>query len=724
MRRLKELDATFRAAITSDRREELAEQLHVSPDSLDELGLGWATSEQLRELKASGAGWTNDYPNGAYTFAERRGDGQIVGFTLRATDSRKGAPKGMNRGLAVPSGTATASDPVLLVEGPSDAAACRTLGLAAIGRPSNRGGASELAQMLRGRRVIVVGENDSKPDGSWPGRDGALLVAQGMAEEWQQDVPVAFPPDAKDVRRYLEKQIDAGLDITDPEACRSSGLELVRSLETTQQTAEPPEATIADRCVNLAIERFRFGRDKQKQAFAIDQEKPSIAFPLDGTLFKRRLARAFRDRYRKTPNGSALTDAMNVIQGLAEDAEPEDVAIRVAWHGDSIVLDLAHEAIGKCIVVSADGWKIEDESPVVFKRTALSSPLPVPDRHGDLDQLRSLLNVDEDAWLLLRGWMAATLVPDIPHPILLFGGEQGTGKSTAAQLVVSVVDPSTAPLRTEPRDPENWAVAAAGSWTVVLDNVSQIRPWFSDALCKAVTGDGMVRRALYSNNDITVISFQRVIAMTSIDAGALRGDLADRLIVVDLEVIPDARRRTSREIWDEFHRLSGSILGGLLDLLSKVLADRENVVLDKMPRMADFARILGAIDLADGVPNRSTQTYLGQRTRLDDDVIEGDLVAQAIINLMTRVPSWEGTSGELLDAIQDDPSKQWPKNARAMTARLKRAMPVLRRQNIHVNIPTERSNRGRIYTITREDPDESPASDPPNSGGVINLDAM
>ena len=145
------------------------------------------------------------------------------------------------------------------------------------------------------------------------------------------------------------------------------------------------------------------------------------------------------------------------------------------------------------------------------------------------------------------------LIPDIPHPILALIGEQGTAKTTAARLVVSLVDPSPAPLRTAAQ-----ARCARGrrggsaSWIVALDNVSSIPAWFSDTLCKAVTGDGIVERALYTDDDINVITFRRCIALTTIDAGRLAGDLAERLLTVELARIPHrapaTRRRDRRRL--------------------------------------------------------------------------------------------------------------------------------------------------------------------------------
>ena len=76
----------------------------------------------------------------------------------------------------------------------------------------------------------------------------------------------------------------------------------------------------------------------------------------------------------------------------------------------------------------------------------------------------------------------------------LMTGLQGAGKSMVARFIVSMLDPSPAPLRSEPRDVEGWSVAASGSWIVALDNLSHLPAWFQDCLCRAYSGDGLVRR--------------------------------------------------------------------------------------------------------------------------------------------------------------------------------------------------------------------------------------
>jgi hypothetical protein len=157
-----------------------------------------------------------------------------------------------------------------------------------------------------------------------------------------------------------------------------------------------------------------------------------------------------------------------------------------------------------------------------------------------------LLNAEEKEFRLIVGWLVAALIADIPHPIMALRGEQGSAKSSTAQMLVDLIDPSPAPMRSLPRDMKQWAVTASASWAVALDNVSAVPGWLSDALCKAVTGDGYVDRVLYSDDDVTVLAFRRAILMTCIDPGALAGDLAERLLVIELQPILDTGRGPRR----------------------------------------------------------------------------------------------------------------------------------------------------------------------------------
>ena len=691
----------LRGKLTRKRLDALAESTGVPADAWAKLKPGWADAGDLRAIKAGGAGWDQDYPDGAWAFAEHDGRGKIVGLSLRAPDGRKGSPAGSRRGLIVPTGWQDAGL-TLIVEGASDVAACCALGLSAIGRPSNRAGAGDLAELLDGCDVLVVGENDAKDGGAWPGRDGAKSVAKGMAGRWGEPVSWSLPPaDAKDIRGYLLMKITEGLETADADALKTVSNDLLKTLKGVSRKVKPERKNQADILVDLASELYRFGVDDAGEAFAVPYDGPNVAtlFRGHGSALRARMARQYRAKSGKTPNASALADALTTLEGIALEAKPEPLALRLATHDGGVVIDLG-DADGKAVVVKPGDWRIVDRSPVLFRRTALTGEMPEPQRGGDLKLLRDLLNITDEAWKILRGYMVAALLPDIPHPIALFGGLQGTGKSTTARLIVNTIDPSPAPLRSEPREAEQWALSAAGSWVVCLDNVSRIPTWWSDALCKSVTGDGWLRRKLYSDSGLTVVSFRRVILLTSIDAGAMRGDLGDRLVLLDLLPIGDTQRRTESDIDALYSQRRPLVLGALMDLLAATLEQLPDIRLTGMPRMADFARVLAAVDNVTG--DDALETYLNQRGRIASDVIEGDPVGAAVVRLVEQAGTWRGPAGDLLAAIKptDAKSRDWPKGPRALAGQMKRLMPALLNVGVRY-VPPAESDKTRIHQLEK-----------------------
>ncbi|MCH7872730.1 MAG: ATP-binding protein [Planctomycetes bacterium] len=600
------------------------------------------------------------------------------------------------------------------------------MGYAAVGRPSNCQGAELLAELLRDRDILVVGENDTKPDGKWPGRDGAERTARRIATEWGEPVEWTLPPEpAKDIRSWLGDCVSQGLDLSDNEACQTAGIDLLEKLnETARQICPEKKPPQSELLVRLALELYRIGLDEAGDPFAVERDGPNIALMLKGSrdALRSTLAREFRRRSGTTPNASALSDALTVLQGEAQECTPEPVLLRVARHGDGIVLDLGRKD-GCVVLVRPGAWEVVDTSPVLFRRTALSGELPVPQRGGGLSLLRELLNVNDESWPLTLGWLVAALIPEIPHPILMLGGLHGTGKSTAARMLVGIFDPSAAPLRSQPREPEQWAIAAAGSWAVVIDNVSTIPAWWSDALCKAVTGDGWIRRKLYTDSDLSVLSFRRVIALTSIDAGALRGDLGDRLLLMELEEIDDVRRKDEVQLIEMFRERRPLILGAVLDVLANVLHELPGIELTVRPRMADFGRVQAAVDAVMGTDGLSR--FLGQRERIASDVLEGDPVALAVIMLMEGTAHWDGSPTDLHERLTPEKAQRdWPRNGSAMSGRLKRLAPALKTVGIEVTHTRDSSrNRRRLIHIrkpTRYDgrPSAAIAEPDANEGNV------
>jgi hypothetical protein len=229
----------------------------------------------------------------------------------------------------------------------------------------------------------------------------------------------------------------------------------------------------------------------------------------------------------------------------------------------------------------------------------------------------------------------------------------------------------------------------------------------SDALCRASTGDGDVRRRLFTDGDLHVIAFRRMPVINGIDVGALRGDLADRLVHLALARIPDKSRRRDEEMAAAWRRAHPTVLGALLDLTAKVLTALPTTELESAPRMADFARVLAAVDQVNGTDGLSV--YRGLRDELAQDAATSDPVLIALTEKITE--EFTGTSGELLDLIipRDDEGrtlppqrlpKGWPSSARALTAALTRQAPTLRQLGWAVGTAPHRGGKQLAWTLT------------------------
>ena len=120
----------------------LSKDLGVSVESIESVGVGFFPAEN------------------AWVWAERDELGNVVGLLKRYTSGKKVMEKGSSRGLIYKHPLPNSSKPVLVVEGATDVLAAMDFGYVAVGRPSAESGGKFLLSLLKGRDVIVVGEND------------------------------------------------------------------------------------------------------------------------------------------------------------------------------------------------------------------------------------------------------------------------------------------------------------------------------------------------------------------------------------------------------------------------------------------------------------------------------------------------------------------------------------------------------------------------------------
>ena len=205
-------------------------------------------------------------------------------------------------------------------------------------------------------------------------------------------------------------------------------------------------------------------------------------------------------------------------------------------------LDLG-DATGRAVWISSEGWVLVQKPEVEFGRPAGILALPAPSEDGSIEVLRPYVNVRDEDFPLLVAWLTAALRPVGPYPILVLYGEQGSAKSTLAKILRLLIDPQDCPLLAEPTSIRDLMVTALNGWLLVYDNVSKISSSLSDSFCRLVSGGGIATRALFSNDERSVLYAQRPIILNGIEEFVVRGDMIDRCVFLHLPTIAPERRR-------------------------------------------------------------------------------------------------------------------------------------------------------------------------------------
>ncbi|WP_405545213.1 virulence-associated E family protein [Streptomyces phaeochromogenes] len=472
---------------------------------------------------------------------------------------------------------------------------------------------------------------------------------------------------------------------------------------------DPARKVITD----YAQSHFRYFRTADGTVYAQKNAHP-VARPIrsQGTTGSHRqelMVGLFRDGIGVF-NGTALKEALDLIEALALTEDVQPVHIRVAPGVDGATwLDLGRDD-GQSVRIHPTGWDIltPDPQEVCWRRTQLTGELPLPAKDTDgkgIDLLLRLCNfATAETECLAIAWLIGCLGPSVPVPAPFLTGPQGAGKSTGGRMLVRIIEGMTGDLRRAPKDEENLIAAVAAGWVTALDNLSHMTPDLSDAMCRIVTGAEDVKRALFTDGDVFRVSYRRPLLLTGIDVGVIRPDLAERLLPLRLE--RPRVRRTEDELWTDYAEVLPVVVGSLLDLTVKVRAVDAETPTDL--RMADFAHLCAQLDAATGFG--ALNAYRASLDDLNDDVIEGDLLAQTVIEhaaAMEAGAEERMTSTQWLhclsrlyagDELRAAP-KGWPTTGKVLSDRLKRLQPTLAARGVIID--SGRTKEGRYIEITR-----------------------
>jgi hypothetical protein len=467
----------------------------------------------------------------------------------------------------------------------------------------------------------------------------------------------------------------------------------------------------ADKLIDLAKEASLFRTDDGSVWADIDIDGHRETWPVRSSGFKRWLLHQYWREEKSAPGATSVDTATAHLEASAfYDGSPRRaVFLRVADYGGKIYLDLADDG-WSVIEIDASGWRVVRDPPARFQRTPAMAPLPMPQRGGTLVLLRKLMHVkDEDDFIVLVAWLLAALRGKHPYPILAIAGPAGAAKSTLLRFARDLVDPNKLEPGALPKETRDLAVGATKRFINGFDNLSGIPAEIADALARLSTGGGFAIRSLYTDDEEKVFSDTRPVMLAGIEDVAGRHDLSERVCHLTQNKIDGATRKFKEDLDADYEQARPLILGRLLDMVAHGLRHLPTTKVDRLPRMADFARWIAACETAEWEAGTFARAYAANRASLVDVSMEADAVATAIVELVEVAGEWSGNAKALLtklNRIADEATQKqrsWPRSPERMSGRLRRASSLLHERGIEV-VPPGKTDKTRIWSLRRMAP--------------------
>ena len=487
-------------------------------------------------------------------------------------------------------------------------------------------------------------------------------------------------------------------------SCMAEGVQNIIKAWNKEHTPKEPRKTATDLAVGIG-QTVRYFQTINKVAYAdimINGNRHTYA--VRSKSFRLWLSGEYFEQTGKGINSQALQEALNTIEAIAIfRGEVHEVHLRTAEYDGKIYLDLG-TLDWKAAEIDIHGWRIISEPPVRFWRPESLLPLPYPVEGGKLDELKEFINVNRSSWILLITFLLFCFCPNKTYPVLVISAHRGSGKTAAAQIIKSLIDPGKAPLIELMSDTLKLAVAAARRLLIIFDNVGHISADQSDDLCRMATGFGLSTRTLHTTDEETTIEVTRPQIITLIDILVTRDDLADRALMIGLEEITEDKRIPQSELNAKVEAARPRILGALLTALSQTLAQLPYTNPDKLPRMADYAKFAIASEKALGLKQGEfTQTFNASRELARQGVLDATPLGAAIQHFMEGRLIWKGTASDLLKELEHHTesstyrSRFFPQAPNRLKAQLNRLTPDLRAVGIEVK--DDREGKAGTKTI-------------------------
>lgn len=396
------------------------------------------------------------------------------------------------------------------------------------------------------------------------------------------------------------------------------------------------------------IENVDLFRDKDGTAYG--GISPRRAVPIDSVVFADWLR-------RKAYEAGQVVSAETVtsVQSLARahSSDVREVHLRVARIGETVYVDLCDVEDNVAKITSEGASLVGDDEWCPTFRRSKQMPLSA-DLTGTIDDVRSMINLDDDQFVLFMACAVKMYFPDSPSPIVNLIGEYGSGKTSATIVMRTLIDPVPAMVAYgETSKPDDLLIRCWHNGVLTLENMSNLTK-ISDLLCGVCTGMGFEVRQLFSNGDLFTLWVRRPVIVNGIDPTKYASDLISRMIEIELQR-PEKRIRETQFERDLVNK-APLMVGAMFNLVGDVLRTLPEI--DDVPddlRMAEFATVGEAVARLMGKePGWFVDRMMDMQEEAQDEAADDSATMQALSEVcqgIARGRFW-GSPQELLTQMQ------------------------------------------------------------------------
>jgi putative DNA primase/helicase len=456
------------------------------------------------------------------------------------------------------------------------------------------------------------------------------------------------------------------------------------------------------------VEDIQFFTSAENRPYA---RLPNHCVPLRSTAFRDWLFDRCQAAHLDLPGSHALSSVLNHLEARTVYDTPNTrvpVALRVGSRKptvvpESLLIDLAGPA-GTMVEITGEGWSVVPNHSAAFESSAAAVPMPAPiaSNGHPLETLQTCLNLSTRAdWLRCLTWLLAAFRPDGPYPILILQGPSNSGKSTAARLLRTLVDPAAAPLAVPPASVRELVRVARNHWVVAFDHVRSLGPNVTVAICRLTSGMGIVAREQLASRGVQPFeqSIARPILLTAAPGWTCPPDLASRALVVNLQPVPPERHRNQVDILDHFTRNLPAIFGALCTALSASLG-RAAQLIQAAPGSHCSDALAWITAAAPALPASPAEL----RDACTPPPPSYPLL-DSIVTLLDTQPTWTGSATDLLQQLH------LPLTPQRLSRQLAGHRAILLAHNIHLNFRRIHGGDRRIHLSRPQGDDKTSALD-------------